>query len=229
MMPARFAKRWLRLLLLGLPLLAMSCVNPFTPAEPEPPDSSGVIEDYSTTDRLLFTMQLALASKTAGGTNAWLHAFAESTVATDNAYRAFYDPGVKASWLSDPRNTAPEPWDLRLERNLPTELSKVLLTYEFSFEWARDPFSPIDEDPGASTTIPPTVLFHRHYTLKATSPDGQLTDTLAIGYADLSLQRTARGWSIFRWEDRVDPVIGVLPASPDQHTMSWHRLNSLSR
>lgn len=216
---SRTIRRLVLLLALALPL---ACVNPFKPADPEPPDSSGVPEDFRTPEDVLETMRLALESKSEGGANAWFHAFAESTVLGDRAYRAFYDGAVKQSWQTSTRLTAPEPWGVTLERGLPSKLFRFRPQAIYSFAWARDNSAENDDDPSAADT----AQFHRKYTLLAT--DGNLSAVIAVGFCDLSFQRTGGRWSIFRWRDRVDPNVGVNP-STDERTMSWWRLESLAR
>ena len=225
MMPARHTTRRFRVpALVALGLLAGACVNPFKPADPEPPDTSGVVEDFRTPDDVLATIALALQSRSTNGANAYLHAYAESTVAGDRAFRAYYDGAVKASWQSATQLTAPEPWDVTLERNVHTYVSGIRPSYGYQFLWLRDEFSPNDEDP----TLADTVLWHKQYKLFASSPEGN-SEIIAIGFADLSFQKKDGRWSIFRWVDRVDPNVGVNPVATDQRTMSWWRLESLAR
>lgn len=204
-------------LVLALPV---GCVNPFTPSDPERPDGTGVPENFTTPDDLLQTMQLAIESKSLNGENAWVHAFADSVTAADRAYRQFYDPAVKQSWQSGTSLTAPEPWDLSLERGLPRFLFGVRQNLGYSWQWGFDPYSTNDEEAAD------TALVHRKYTLVASN--GAQSEVIAIGYCDLSLQRKAGRWAIVVWNDRFDPTIGANPSS-DQRTMTWWRLQSLTR
>lgn len=224
MTPARRIRRFRAAALVVLGLLAGACVNPFKPADPEPPDTNGVVEDFRTPDDVLATIALALQSRSTNGANAYLHAYAESTVAGDRAFRAYYDGNVRDQWQGDNRLTAPEPWDLNLERNVHTYISGIRPSYGYQFQWLNDPDSQINEDP----TLADTVLWHKQYKLFASSPEGN-AEIIAIGFADLSFQKKAGRWSIFRWVDRVDPSVGVTPVATDQRTMSWRRLESLSR
>ncbi len=207
-----------------LGLLAGACVNPFRPADPEPPSGVPVVEDFRTPEAVLQTIAEAFQNRSTNGANAYLHAFAESTLAGDRAYRSFYDGAVKSSWQSATQLTAPEPWDVTLERNVHTSVSGIRPTYGYAFLWAPDPDSPSDDDPAAADT----VQYHRRYTLFATPTDGN-SEVIAIGFADLSFQKKDGRWSIYRWADRVDPAVGVNPAATDQRTMSWWRLESLAR
>lgn len=217
MSSARTTSKLALMLALALPL---ACVNPFKPADPEPPDANAPIEDYRSPEAALETMRQAVESKTSGA-NAWLHAFAESTLAGDRAYRCFYDGAVKRSWETGASRTAPEPWDLSLERSLHSSLAGIRANATYSFQWAPDPNAQNDDDPAAADT----AQFHRKYTLKAS--DGGNLATIAIGFCDLSFQKVNGRWSIYRWNDRFDPDVGPSP-STDERTMTWRRLESLS-
>jgi hypothetical protein len=212
--------RFGRLALLLALALPLACVNPFKPADPESGNSTGVAEDFHTPDAVLETMRLAIENKSEGGTNAWLHAFAESTQVGDLAYRAFYDGAVKQVWEAGKSLKAPEPWDLSYERGLPSKIFRFRPQAVYAFQWDRD-LSQNDEG-----TTGDTAQFHRQYTLVAT--EGSISSVIANGFADLTFQRAKVGarWSIFRWYDRVNPAVGVNPAS-DEHTMSWWRMESI--
>ena len=145
--------------MLALPL---ACVNPFKPADPEQPDSNGVLEDYHDIEPLLNTMERAIESKSTGGTNAWLHALADSQLAGDRAFRAFYDPAVKENWETGTSLRAPEPWVLQLERNLPSKVFGVRPLASYNFEWHPDPNAVLDD------IRPDTAQIHRQYLLIAT-------------------------------------------------------------
>jgi len=215
---------WLRLLVVPLLaatlLLPIGCVNPFEPADPEPPSGAGVPENFETPEDLLLTVELALSDKSPNGADAFLHAMAESTAVGDRAFRAFYDPGVKSLWLSVPTRIAPEPWDITLERGLHSYLTTVRLQAEYTFQFTADNVSQID------VIAPDTALVHRKYTLYASVSGGE-DEVIAVGFCDLSLEFENNRWFIFRWNDRVDPSIGVNPADTDQRTFSWRRLESL--
>ncbi|MEY4375327.1 MAG: hypothetical protein RL760_1494 [Candidatus Eisenbacteria bacterium] len=204
-------------LVLALPA---GCVNPFKPSDPERPDGTGVPENFGTTDDLLQTLQLAVESKSLNGENAWVHAFSDSVTNADRAYRHFYDPAVKQTWQTGTSLTAPEPWDLTLERGLPRFLFGVRQNLGYAWQWGFDSYSTNDEEAAD------TALVHRKYTLVASN--GSQSEVIAIGYCDLSLQRKSGRWWIVNWNDRVDPTIGANPSN-DQRTMTWWRLQSLTR
>lgn len=221
----RTLERIARLAVMAALALPLGCVNPFTPANPEPPDSSGVPEIFDTPDLVLETMQAALQSKSTGGTNAWVHALAESTQVGDRAYRAFYDDAVKLSWQASSSQSAPEPWDLTLERKLPSQLFGIAANGTYALEWTHDTSVGNDDDPGAADT----AQVHRHYLLTATLPSSTNPVVIGVGFADLSFQKKNGRWSIYRWHDRVDAAFGVNPSSTDARSMSWWRLQSLTR
>ena len=208
------------LLLLGL--VSGACVNPFKPADPEPPDASGVVEDFSTYEAVLQTIALAIQSRSVNGVNAYAHAFAESTAAGERAFRAFHDQGVRDAWQRDNEGITPqEPWDLSLERNVHSTISGHAPSYTYAWSWQDDLLSPNPDFPAGADT----GLVHQKYVLIAIPPEGN-PRTIAIGFAALSFQFKEGRWSIFRWVDRVDLNVGVNPTDPDQRTMSWWRLES---
>ena len=213
-------------LLLSLPL---SCVNPFKPADPEIGGGGvPVQENFRSPEDLLATMELAIEAKsTVGAASAYLNAFADSTQSGDRAFRAYYDPAVRQGWEGGSL-TAPEPWNLDLERGLHTYLAGIRQQDSYDFRWTLDTSVGNDEFPAEADT----GIVHRKYLLLAKSPtSGSDTqgETIAIGFCDLSMQLKNGRWSIFRWVDRVDPAVGVNPAASDQRTFSWWRLKSLSR
>ena len=221
----RYSRRIVGVLALALLPLAFGCTNPFQPADPEPPSGDAVVEDFSTPAAVLETMRKGIESRSTNGANAYLHAFTESFGSESLPYRSFYDDAVKSAWESANQITAPEPWDLLLERNVHTRLSSIRPTYPYHFQWAPDQASPADDDFNAADT----AQYHRKYTLLAAPPNGD-PEIIAIGFADLSFQKERSGrWSVYRWHDRLDPAVGVNPALTTQRTFSYWRLESLHK
>lgn len=222
---ARPALRLALLLALALPL---ACVNPFKPADPELGGGGvTVVENFRTPEDVLTTIELAIEAKSTSGASAYLNAYAESTQVGDRAFRAYYDPAVRQGWEGGSL-TAPEPWDITLERGLHTYLAGIRQQDSYDFRWTVDTSVGNDEFPADADT----GIVHRKYLLLSKSPtSGSDTqgETIAIGFCDLSMQLRGGRWSIFRWVDRVDPAVGVNPAASDQRTFSWWRLKSLSR
>jgi len=207
--------------LLLLPLLG--CNNPFQPADPQPPTGHEVPEDFSSIEATLNTMATAIQARTTNGANAYIHAFAESTIAGQRAFRAFHDPAAKAAWLAGSGGqTAQEPWLLVNERGVYSELSRIRPNDDYIFQ-----FTP-DNGPGGhgnDEEIATDVWsVHRHYELFAT-PANTDPVTIAAGFADLLIQKDGNHWTIFEWHDRVDPKYGVNP--PDQQrSFTYYRLES---
>ncbi len=222
---ARAAYPFALLLVLALPL---GCVNPFKPADPEIGGGGiPVAENFRTPEGLLATIELAIEAKSASGASAYLNAFADSTVAGDRAFRAFYDPAVRVGWEGGSL-TAPEPWDLSLERGLHTSLAGIRQQDSYDFRWNKDNTLVGDEFPAGADTGHVQWKYLLFSKSPASGSDTQ-GEIIAIGYCDLSLQLKNSRWSIFRWVDRVDPAVGVNPAATDQRTFTWWRLKSLSR
>lgn len=200
--------------------LAGSCVNPFRPATPEVSTGAGVIANYSTVEKLLQTMADAIEAKSESGRNAYNGALADSVALGTRAFYAIPYPAVQDLWP-----TKTEPWDIVQERNFYDYLRGVAQTFAYTCSLEVDntrPSDSIDEAAG-------TAVYYRKYTLQATSPDGLVTKTIAIGYADLYLQKLNSRWYLYRWEDRIDPSVGVVPADATQWSMGWRRLDSTSR
>ena len=203
--------------LLGLPLAA--CLNPFTPANPEPPSGDAVIEDFGSIDELLNTMAVAIQTRTTSGANAYIHAYAESTTSSQRAFRAFHDPAVKAAWLTGSNGQpAPEPWTLALERGVYSELSRIRPNDPYVLLWLPDRNSSGDEEIATDVT-----LIHRKYQLSAI-PASADPVIIVSGFADLLIQKDGARYSIFEWRDRVDPDYGI--NSPDVRSFTYHRLES---
>jgi len=218
---ARARRRVRQGAVLAFALLLGACTNPFKPAEPELGGGGDpVAEDWSSPEAVLATVAEAIRNRSQNGSSAYLHAFAESTVAGDRAFRAFYDGGVKLAWQSSTGQVAPEPWDIGLERRVHSELSGIRPTEAYQWDWLPDPFA-TNDDEGADT-----VQYHRKYELKSATENGTPA-IICIGYVDLSMQRKEGRWSIYRWHDRADPTVD--PEATDQRSMSFRRLDSLTQ
>ncbi len=223
--PERAGFPFALLLVLVLPL---GCVNPFKPADPEIGGGGiPVAENFRTPEGLFTTVELAIEAKSTSGASAYLNAFADSTVPGDRAFRAFYDPAVRVGWESGSL-TAPEPWDLSLERGLHTSLAGIRQQDAYDFRWTKDNSLVSDEFPAGADTghVQWKYLLFSKSPTSGSDTQGEI---IAVGYCDLSLQLKNSRWSIFRWVDRVDPAVGVNPAAGDQRTFTWWRLKSLSR
>ncbi len=218
-----FARRTLALAALALILTALGgCRNPFRPADPEPPAAGGVTEDFSTPNKLLDTIGAALADKGQNGATAYASAFADSGQATDRAFYAFHWPAAVDAWRAVSLRDPPEPWDLTLERAFYQYLVGYRPTAAYTMLWADDNTSESDD---VEVTTPGLAVIHRRYTLFTSVTETDIT-VIAIGYADIYLYKDNGRWFIYRWQDRVDPNIGVNPVDLEQLSMGARRLES---
>jgi hypothetical protein len=206
------------LLLVSMAVLAGGCVNPFRPATPEASTGKGVVANYTTVEKLLQTLREAIQDKSASGRSAYNGALADSVALGTRAFYATPDPAVRNLYTNPT-----EPWDIGLEKRFYDYLIAVVQTFTYNFQWTTDTTSPSDFTDEAAGL----ALYHRHYELQAISPDGD-PKTIAIGYADLYLQRLNGRWYLYRWEDRIDPTVGVVPADASERSMGWQRLSSAS-
>jgi hypothetical protein len=217
MTPVRQAA--LALAVLALAAAAAGCVNPFTPATPEPPSGQGVVEDFATPDGVLTTMEAAIADRGPSGRSAYYDALADSTDPSRSAFYAFHFPPVIDDWRLNAHRDPPPVWDIRLEKLFYDYLINIRPTFTYRFSFSPDNTTSPKDDKG-----PDDALLHRYYLLHATS--GPIEQDLAVGYADLYLRRFNGRWYLVRWEDRVDPAYGVNPSDPDNRSMGWRRLDS---
>ena len=208
---------------IALAASAGGCVNPFQPATPEPPTGSPVIENFTTPDKLLATMADAIMKQGSSGRNAYYDALADSTGPATPAFYAFHYPAVVDAWRITAKRDPPNPWGLRLEKLFYDSLISILPGFNYTFTWVRDEtYSQLDQlDETAGT-----ALYHRYYELQASSSDGGINKLIAVGYADLYMQKVNSRWFLVRWEDRVSPAYGVNPADSDNRSMGWRRLDS---
>jgi hypothetical protein len=204
--------------------LVAGCTNPFTPSTPEKPTGSAIVPVLTSPENTLATLGAAL-SDFASGQNAYTQAIAESTTAGVFAFYAFHFPTVVDAWHSETSLQPPNPWDRTLELKFYTYLGEVYPEYTYTWTWGPDNLSP---DPPPVDDVNGLALLRRHYTLYATSADGNIQHLIAVGYADLYLQRVNGQWRLYRWEDRLDPDYGLHPRDPDNICMGRRRLDSTS-
>jgi hypothetical protein len=218
----RFLRRAAWPLLTALALAGAGCVNPFEPATPEPPDPGGVQENFSTPEDLIATLEAAIEDKgSSTGRQAWANAMAESAGIGTRNFTAVHDPRVLSEWLLSAPVPPPDPWVLRDERRF---YDRFVIVYpdEYDMTFLPDSTSPrdvLDEPSG-------TALYHRKYEVKANTSGSP--KVIAIGYVDLFLVKYDGRWWVLRWEDRLDPLIGVDPVDKNNRTLGWRRLDSAS-
>lgn len=202
-------------------LAGAGCVNPFEPTTPEPPDATGLVTDFSRPGRVLETLAAAIARKDPAGRQAWVEAMADSIGPGTRAFYAFHDPRVLSAWRLGSPVDPPEPWDLQLERRFYDHFVSQY-DYDYAMAFGPDNDSPdedIDETAG-------TAVLHHQYVVVASLPSQVIE--IARGYVDLYMVRYDGRWWIVRWEDRVDPNVGVEPPDQTGYTLGYRRLDSVS-
>lgn len=192
-------------------LLLLGGCNLFQPRTPQPPlQQGGIVANYSLPAATLETMARAIEAKAAGNSlDAYAGGLADSIDAGDDEnFIAFFDPAVAAAL----GRTPPAIWGPDLEKQLFTHLPE-LSTNRYTLVWNLDIQHPNDEDPA-----PNVKILHRQYVLTATAEGSSNSETLAIGFADLTFIKSKSGdrWVIARWQDRFDPTVGPNPSSGSQ-------------
>ena len=224
-----------RSIIRGLPRLALlalawctltggvfsGCRGLFTPAIPEPPTGRPIVPDYRSPEATLRTMALGIQAK-GQGASAWLGAFADSTRPEDGpAYHQFFDPADLEFDQGTCGCEAPTDWRTSQEQEFYLEFLSVRPSDEYAAIFDSVETRP---DPTAGDT---EAVLHRRYLVLATALDGNSTQVIAVGFADLTFTKVAAGrWLITRWEDHVDPDVGVNPSDPEQLTLGRRRLES---
>jgi hypothetical protein len=197
------------------------CRGLFTPAIPKPPTGPPIVVNYRTPEATLGTMRQGIAAK-GQGASAWLGAFPDSLRPEDGpGYHQFFDSADKSFFEGACQCQAPPDWRTSQEQDFYLSLIDVRPGDEYRIDFVPDPTSP-DPDPGDTQ-----VLLHRHYVLLANSPDGNSSLIIAIGFADLTFSKVVGDrWLITKWDDHVDPAVGVNPSDPYQLSLGRRRLES---
>lgn len=197
------------------------CRGLFTPAIPEPPSGKPIVLDYRSPEATLNTMKLGIAAK-GQGASAWLGAFPDSTRPEEGpAYHQIFDSGDLSFFEGACQCEAPSDWRASQEQNFYLAFLDVRPGDEYA---AR--FDSVDANPDPPPTDTQAIV-HRYYTVLATAPDGNSRLVIAIGFADLTFTKVSGDrWLITRWDDHVDPAVGVNPIDPYQLTLGRRRLES---
>lgn len=206
-------------LTLAAALLAAGCTNPFSPADPEAPTAGGVVSNFSSPDKVLDTIAEAISAE-AGGAVAYGDALADSTTgSTPFGFYAVPDPLALTTWRQSSGRDPYDVGDVRHEKLFFADLLTVLDSFDYTFVFAEDTNSPNDDIDLSNGT----ALLHRYYILQATK--GSIEEIIAVGYADLYLRKYNGRWWLVRWDDRIDPTIGVNPVNLYNRSMGWRRLD----
>jgi hypothetical protein len=209
---------------LSVTTLLSGCTNPFTPATPEPPGAGGgVVEQFNSTENLLATVAAAMSVRGVSGQTAYYNALADSTGPGVFAFYAFHAPGDIDAWHAQTGLTPDPVWAQGQERPFFGYLGELAPGLTYAFTWTPDDLSGLDPTP--TETL---AMVHRHYYLTASSSDFTSERIVAVGYADLYMQKVGARWFLYRWEDRIDPAYGANPSDPDAISMGRLRLNSYS-
>lgn len=197
------------------------CRGLFTPAVPEPPSDPPIVPNFRSPEATLNTMRQGLAAK-ARGASAWLGAFADSTGPGDGpAFHQFFDPADLAFFQGACQCQAPSDWRVNQEQDFFVAFLDVRPADDYQVE-----FTVVDANPDPPPTDTQAIL-HRRYRVLAVSPDGSGAIVIATGYADLTFTKlTADDWLITRWDDHVDPEVGVNPSDPYLLSLGRRRLES---
>jgi len=196
------------------------CNGLFTPAVPEPPSGAQIILNYRSPEATMNTMAAGVAAK-ARGSSAWLGAFADSTRPEDGpGYHQIFDPGDLSLYQGSCQCEAPTDWRTSQEQNFYLAFLQVRPADDYAIIFEVVDSNP-DQPPGDES-----ALVHRHYTVLATAPDGNSRLVIAVGYADLTFTKIGDKWLVTRWEDHVDPAVGLNPTDPYQITLGRRRLDS---
>lgn len=203
-------------LLLGALALLLAGCGLFRPTSPEiGAGQSTLLASYADPESCLKYMAIGIERKDNVGLTAYVGALADS--AGDGVgFHAFFDAAVWNAYTG----VKPDDWDLDHEETQFYPAFIALRTDTLDMEWSTDEQHPLDE-----TIDSDHVILHRKYEVHAISA----TETLliAIGYADLYFTRiSASRWALTRWQDRVDPAIGVNPANEMWRTFGYWRLNA---
>ncbi len=205
-------------LALGLLALLLAGCNLFKPATPEVGGGGAtLLPNYATPESCLRYMKIGIERKDNLGQNAYLGALADS-MADGLGFHAFFDPAVWNAY----DGIRPADWNLGYEAQfLPLYFSVKLSPYEM--KWLPDEVYPYDYlSPEGDR-----MILHRRYEVRALQQAPVDTLLITVGYADLYFARiSASRWALYRWEDRVDLVIGARPAIDEQRTFGYRRLNA---
>jgi hypothetical protein len=185
--------------------------------KPAPP---GAVPSYAAPESCLRAMQIGIERKDAIGASIYLEALAD-TARDGRGFHAFFDP-LELYLYSAGGGTVPPDWGPGHE-SLFIEVFFRSYPDPYVMQWLEEPGYPIANEVNDGET----AVLHRRYMVWARRQADGESRLIAVGYATLVFARiSASRWALVRWEDHVDPTIGVLPADPDQRSFSYRRLFS---
>jgi hypothetical protein len=177
-------------------LLAAGC-EWFKPAEPERFENDRtVIPDFTTADKTLETLDLALEDKgTSNGLSVYTSSFADTTNES-RGFHAFFDPAT-LNRMQALGVIVPADWELTHEGVFYSKLvtTTVPLSARIDFIWRND-FTEGEDERRADYAI-----LHREYAMYYTL--AETTRAVARGLATLRIERLSpTRWAIVTWQDR---------------------------
>ncbi len=199
-----------RALAAGVALFLAGC-SLFTPEDPPPPGGPpGTPLPILTVDpdSALVSMIRGLETK---DINLYLHGFSDSSISTDIAFHAFFDPQDLLDFQISTGVLPPSDWRHLDEETFFPQFAG-LRSVPYQVYLTPDPNRPDDEiNPDQE------VIFYRRYRVWAQA------DPVAVGLADLRIKRVGVSgeWKIVHWVDRRDTTASAL------RTFGRRRLDSL--
>jgi hypothetical protein len=180
------------------------------------PDQPHFSPSYAHPESCLRYMQLGIERKDHLGLDAYLGALAD-TVTDGVGFHAFFDQAVWNAYSG----IRPADWNRDYEAQF-LSLFFNLKPSPYEMKWLPDENYPYDEMPDGDH-----MILRRRYEVRVLQQSPAGTLLIAVGYADLFFVRiSASRWVLYRWQDRVDPAVGVEPADPEQQTFGGRRLNA---
>ena len=179
----------------------------------------------TTPDQLLELIATAVEAHDVRGRLLYSAAFCDSTRPGTPAFRGFSDPAVLEELARTTGRQLLDPTDFAVERRFYDYLAGLYPGFTYTFTWSAVSTSPAER---VEARVGRTTL-RRGYHVEVASSDGTVRKLIAVGYADLELVHAAGRWQVRRWNDRLDPSVGLHPLDTDQVTMGSRRLASLQQ
>lgn len=168
----------------------------FDPEDPPTPGGGQAVNLPNLTggspESTLYSLEVGLETKSL---QLYQHALAESTVASDISFHAFFDPQDLADYSQSA--TPPTDWTTPDEKTFFSQLASLIPVSSYELALSED-------ENRADIPGPDEQTLYRHYRL--TYAPNQF---LAVGLADLTFRRVGvnQEWKLTRWIDRRDTTV----------------------
>ena len=182
--------------LVALSVLLAGC-GLFDPENPPTPGGGETVNLPNLTggspESTFYSLRVGLETKSL---QLYQHALAESTVASDIEFHAFFDPQDLLDYSQSA--TPPTDWTSRDEKTFFSQLATLIPVASYQSAFTDD------DPPRADILGPDEQTWYRHYRL--TYAPNQF---LAVGLADLTFRRVGvnQEWKLIRWVDRRDTTV----------------------